>query len=132
MSLSLLFSALFEGSLYRLYLTSGTVHCRQLGSGASSEPPKKKSKTEETTPAKKEAPVIMQLIAEAASVNVDQIRDFELSVCDTQPAAIGGAFNEFIFSPRLDNLMMSFCGLKVKERCRLVWFCFTILDTGAH
>jgi aspartyl aminopeptidase len=42
-----------------------------------------------------------------------QIRDLELSVCDTQPACVGGALNEFIFSPRLDNLMMSYCCLTV-------------------
>lgn len=42
---------------------------------------------------------------------VEDIKNFELFVCDTQKAVIGGVFNEFIFSPRLDNLMMSFCGL---------------------
>ena len=41
----------------------------------------------------------------------DQIRDFDLSVCDTQPACVGGAYNEFIFSPRLDNLFMSYTAL---------------------
>ncbi len=30
-----------------------------------------------------------------------QIRDFELSLYDVQPASLGGAFNEFIYSARL-------------------------------
>lgn len=40
-----------------------------------------------------------------------QIRDFELAVYDTQKSVIGGACNEFIFSPRLDNLEMSYCSI---------------------
>jgi len=55
--------------------------------------------------------VITNLLAEELKCNVEDIRDFELSVCDTQKSTLGGISNEFIFSPRLDNLMMSFCGL---------------------
>ncbi|KAE8705203.1 aspartyl aminopeptidase [Hibiscus syriacus] len=42
----------------------------------------------------------------------DQICDFELQTCDTQPSIVAGAAKEFIFSGRLDNLCMSFCSLK--------------------
>jgi len=54
---------------------------------------------------------IIRLLAEELKCNVEDITEFELCVTDTQKAAIGGINHEFIFSPRLDNLMMSFCGL---------------------
>ncbi|KAJ3271948.1 hypothetical protein HDV01_006082 [Terramyces sp. JEL0728] len=56
-------------------------------------------------------PEFLNLIATKLGVTVEQIKDFELCLYDTQPAAIGGINNEFIHSARLDNLMMSFCGL---------------------
>jgi aspartyl aminopeptidase len=56
-------------------------------------------------------PLLLQVLARELGVVVSQIRDFELSVCDTQPATLGGALNEFIFSPRIDNLFMSYSAL---------------------
>jgi aspartyl aminopeptidase len=55
---------------------------------------------------------LLDLVAKELGVEVSQIFDFELSLFDTNPSTIGGIHNEFIFSPRLDNLMMSFCSLK--------------------
>lgn len=53
-----------------------------------------------------------QIIAEELKCKVEEIVDFELNVCDTQPSCIGGARKEFIFSGRLDNLASSYCALR--------------------
>eukprot|EP01087_Luapelamoeba_hula_P023453 TRINITY_DN8626_c0_g1_i1.p1 TRINITY_DN8626_c0_g1~~TRINITY_DN8626_c0_g1_i1.p1 ORF type:complete len:498 (-),score=80.00 TRINITY_DN8626_c0_g1_i1:199-1692(-) len=55
--------------------------------------------------------VLLKLVADELKVQPDQIKDFELSVVDTHTPCVGGALNEFIFSPRLDNLFMSYCCL---------------------
>lgn len=55
--------------------------------------------------------LVLELIAKELKVDASAIRDMELSVIDTQPSCLGGAFEEFIFSPRLDNLFMSYCSL---------------------
>ncbi|THF97513.1 hypothetical protein TEA_011301 [Camellia sinensis var. sinensis] len=52
------------------------------------------------------------LLAAEVGCEPDDICDFELQACDTQPSIIAGATKEFIFSGRLDNLCMSFCSLK--------------------
>jgi hypothetical protein len=57
-------------------------------------------------------PLLLQILAEELNCTVEEILDFELSVCDTQPSCIGGARKEFIFSGRLDNLASSFCALR--------------------
>ncbi|GMI75723.1 M18 aspartyl aminopeptidase2 [Hibiscus trionum] len=56
--------------------------------------------------------LLLQMIANKLGCQPDQICDFELQVCDTQPSTVAGAAKEFIFSGRLDNLCMSFCSLK--------------------
>eukprot|EP00003_Mantamonas_plastica_P031418 TRINITY_DN816_c0_g1_i4.p1 TRINITY_DN816_c0_g1~~TRINITY_DN816_c0_g1_i4.p1 ORF type:complete len:556 (-),score=128.44 TRINITY_DN816_c0_g1_i4:355-2022(-) len=57
-------------------------------------------------------PALLNLLAQELDVAVDDIYDFDLCLADCQDAVIGGIYNEFIFSPRLDNLMMSYTGLK--------------------
>ena len=57
-------------------------------------------------------PRIVELIAEQAGADASDVTDFEMILYDTQKACIGGLNDEFIFSPRLDNLMMSYCGLE--------------------
>ncbi|KAI9193205.1 peptidase M18 [Polychytrium aggregatum] len=57
-------------------------------------------------------PVLLQRIAKELNIQADQIGDFEICLYDTVPATIGGIEQEYIFSARLDNLMMSFCSIK--------------------
>jgi len=58
--------------------------------------------------------LLLEMLAKELGGNyaAKDILDFELSVVDTQNAVIGGGNDEFIFSPRLDNLMSCFCGLE--------------------
>ena len=56
-------------------------------------------------------PYLLDLIAQDLRAETDDIVDFEMVLYDTQQSCIGGLNNELIFSARLDNLMMSFCGL---------------------
>lgn len=62
-------------------------------------------------------PILLHTVAKSLSESLgedivpSQIHDFELSLFDTQLSTIGGALNEFIFSPRLDNLFSSFAAV---------------------
>ncbi|KAL1737811.1 peptidase M18, partial [Schizophyllum fasciatum] len=55
---------------------------------------------------------LMSVLADEMNIAADDIFDFELSLYDTQPAVLGGLNNEFIFSPRMDNLVSSFCAVE--------------------
>lgn len=57
-------------------------------------------------------PYIVELVAKEASCAPDAIVDFELVLYDTQQSVIGGLNEELIFSPRLDNLGMSYCSVE--------------------
>ncbi|KAL7607467.1 hypothetical protein Lser_V15G18976 [Lactuca serriola] len=57
--------------------------------------------------------LLLQILVDKAGCRPDEICDFELQACDTQPSIVAGAMQEFVFSGRLDNLCMSFCSLKV-------------------
>jgi aspartyl aminopeptidase len=60
----------------------------------------------------KHHPLLIDLIRrELALDKASEIYDLELCVVDTQPAQVGGALNEFIFGPRLDNQVGSYCTL---------------------
>ena len=54
-------------------------------------------------------PLLMQKIAEKLGVETSSIPDWDLSLYDTQGAAIGGMNQEFLYSGRLDNLATVFC-----------------------
>ncbi|KAK9377227.1 peptidase M18 [Lipomyces chichibuensis] len=57
-------------------------------------------------------PKVIALIAEAAGVPISAVRDFELILYDTHTSTFGGISDEFIFSQRLDNQMMSYCAIR--------------------
>jgi aspartyl aminopeptidase len=57
-------------------------------------------------------PYIVEIIAEHAGVEVEDLVDFEMMLYDTQNACLGGLNNELIFSARLDNLGMTYCTVK--------------------
>ena len=54
---------------------------------------------------------LTDLIAKDLKINRDQIIDFELNLCDAQPACLIGMHDEFVSSPRLDNLASSMASL---------------------
>ena len=61
--------------------------------------------------AQKHSNVLMEALSTNANVSTKRIIDFDLFLADHQPSAIGGFFEEFIYAPRLDNLLSCFCGL---------------------
>lgn len=54
---------------------------------------------------------LIDIIADECGCEPEEICGLDLSLCDAQDGALGGINEEFIFSGRLDNLMMSWCCL---------------------
>ncbi|KAF2110411.1 peptidase M18 [Lophiotrema nucula] len=55
---------------------------------------------------------VVEIIAEEAGVEPNDILDFEILLYDTQKSVVGGLNSELIFSARLDNLMMTYCSIE--------------------
>lgn len=62
--------------------------------------------------ADKHHPVLIKLLTEELKVAADDILDFELCLADAVHGTLGGAFEEFIFSGRLDNLHSCYAALQ--------------------
>ena len=63
-----------------------------------------------------EGPELLEVVAEAAGVEADAILSWDLVTADTQPAALGGAGDAYVLSPRLDNLASCHAGLTALAR----------------
>ncbi|KAH3764405.1 aspartyl aminopeptidase [Pelomyxa schiedti] len=60
----------------------------------------------------KHHPVLLAMLAREIGCSPEAICNFELALCDSQPATIGGVLGDYIFSQGLDNLNGSFCALQ--------------------
>ncbi|QGG95370.1 M18 family aminopeptidase [Actinomarinicola tropica] len=59
---------------------------------------------------------LVELVADEAGVAWHEVLGWDLMLHDLTPSAVGGASDELIFAPRLDNLLSSHAGLVAMER----------------
>ena len=68
--------------------------------------------SEEESSDRRHSSQLLTLLSQELGCQPAQIRDMELTLCDTQPGAIWGVKNEMLSSPRLDNQVHCYTGLK--------------------
>lgn len=105
----------------QLYPVAGLVEAELNRQGKTAEDVKKDKELETTedgdysplkAPTQRHHAYLIELVAEDAGVKPEDILDFELVLYDVQKSCLGGLNNELIFSARLDNLMMTYCGVQ--------------------
>ncbi len=80
---------------------------------------------------------LAELIARAAGVEPDQVLARDLFLVSRTPARVWGAAQEFISSPKLDDLMCAFTSLKAflaaqNDACVTVYCCFDNEEVGSN
>ncbi|KAL9613519.1 MAG: hypothetical protein Q9167_001961 [Letrouitia subvulpina] len=110
----------YEQKLVKIDRPTGLVAAELNRAGSKDDPatpevPDNSAGSDSFTPLKaaneRHHPHIVEIIAKEAGVDPSSVVDFEMILFDTQGACIGGLNEELIFSARLDNLGMSFCGI---------------------
>lgn len=87
-------------------------------------------------------PILYKLICDELKVKKENILGFDLCLADTQPAVLGGAYEEFIFSSRLDNLLSSYTAIEalidackddgIQDECNILMVsCFDNEEVGS-
>lgn len=79
--------------------------------------PAKSESTKDDDIDKRHPPLLLKCLAQELDVSPQNIVDVDLCVADTQPGAIGGALDEFVMAPRLDNLASCFCAINSLIDC---------------
>ena len=59
----------------------------------------------------KHHPMLVKVLCEEAKVQPECLVDLDLFLADYTPSELGGANGEYVFAPRLDNLMSTYTGL---------------------
>merc|ERR1719187_2920805 len=63
------------------------------------------------SPDRRHSSQLLTLLSEEVGCRPDQIKDLELTLCDTQPGAVWGVNREMLSCPRLDNQVHCYTGL---------------------
>ncbi|KAF1353229.1 aspartyl aminopeptidase [Delphinella strobiligena] len=102
-----------------LYPIAGLVEAELNRQGKTSEDAKKDETKEEDAefsplkkPLERHHAYVVEIVADEAGVQPEEVLDFELSLFDVQKGTLGGLNNELIYSARLDNLGMTYCAVE--------------------